>query len=288
MTTLISAIFYGISLGMLYFLMSSGFSIIYGLMRILNYSHGTLFVWGAYITYSVYSRTNSFWLGMAVSMVTIAAAGAIIEVFLLRNIKGDTVNQVLLTNGLICILYELIKVAYGARAYSPSKPEWLSGTFEVAGVVVPTFRILIIALGIVVFILIYLLLNKTKLGMMIQAGTERPRMLRASGINIRKIFTFTFCLGSALAGLAGAIGCFYFGLFPELNNQSMFLILIIVVIGGIGSFTGSLIGSLLVGIVQYGMSYFFPDFAMISCVMLMLLVLAFKPQGLLGGASNEK
>ncbi|MGI6686949.1 MAG: branched-chain amino acid ABC transporter permease [Christensenellales bacterium] len=284
----LTLIIYGISLGMLYFVLASGFSMIFGLMGVLNFAHASLFMWAAYLTYSVYQLTGSILLGIVVSIIIIVIVGALMEIFLIKNIKGSHTNQLLLTYGMIYIFDELIKIFYGTRAISPAKPDWLSGSLEVFGMTIPIYRLLIIVVGIVVFVAIELLLNKTKLGMIIQAGTEKPRMVRASGIDISKIFTLTFCLGCALAALAGGISCFFLGLYPEIGTEQILNILIVVVIGGIGSFKGSFVAGIIVGVVQYIVGYYLPSLSMASAIALMILVLIIKPEGLFeGGAVRE-
>ncbi|MCL2367936.1 MAG: branched-chain amino acid ABC transporter permease [Oscillospiraceae bacterium] len=285
----IQLLIFAISLGMLYFLLASGFSLIFGLMKVVNYAHASLFMWGGYLTWWFYGATDSFILGMLIAVVIVTIAGVLMEVFLIRNIKGIRENQILLTFGMIYIFDELLKITFGTRAISPTRPPFLTGNVELFGIELPIFRMLIIVAGIVVFIIVTLLLKRTKLGMTITAGTERPHMVRAVGINIRKVFTLTFALGCALAALGGGLSAFFLGLHPGLSIDQLFNMLIVVVIGGIGSFTGSFVAALLLALLEYFVGLYFPGFAMVASMLFMLVVLIVKPQGLLvkGGSLQQ-
>lgn len=284
----LSLIVYGITLGMLYFILASGFSLIFGLMGVLNFAHASLFMWGAYLTYSVYQWTGSFLLGIIAATIAVVIIGALMEVFLIKNIKGRHQNQLLLTYGMIYIFDEVIKIVYGTRPIVPIRPDWFSGNIQIAGMVLPVYRLFIIVIGLIVFIAVGLILKKTKLGMIIRAGTERPKMVRASGIDISKVFTLTFSIGCALAGLGGGVSSFFLGLYPEIGTEQVFNILAVVVIGGIGNYTGSFVAGIMVGVVQYVVGYFFPNLSILSTIALMLLVLIVRPTGLFkGGAAHE-
>jgi len=270
-----------LSLGMLYFLLASGFSLIFGLMKILNYAHASLFMWGGYLTWWFNTLTGSFVLAIFLAMVAVVLIGVLMEVCLIRNIRGRRENQILLAFGMIFVFDELVKIAFGTRAISPTRPPYLSGNMELFGIELPIFRVLIIIIGIVVFIVVTLLIHKTKLGMTITAGTERPHMVRAVGINIRQVFTLTFALGCALAALGGGLSAFFLGLHPGLALDQLFNMLIIVVIGGIGSFSGSFVAALLLALLEYFVGIYLPGFSMVASMVFMLAVLIIKPQGLL-------
>ncbi|QGU96358.1 branched-chain amino acid ABC transporter permease [Clostridium bovifaecis] len=281
MSTILILIVYGISLGMLYFLLASGLSLIFGLMNVLNLAHGSLFMWGAYLSFTIYKYTNSFILGLLGGAVIVAILGAIFEKFLIKPLKGKHMYQLLMTFGLIYILDEIVKMVWGTKVMVAPKPDWLNGSIDLGSNVLPYYRLFIIIAGIIVFIGVTLLLKKTKLGMIIRAGIERPHMVRAIGINVDKVFTFTFALGAAMAGLGGAVAAPFLSLYPTIGVEQIFYALIVVVIGGIGNFSGSIAAGLLVGIVQSIIGYFVPELYMLSAILIMIVTLIAKPAGLL-------
>lgn len=281
MDTILILIIYGISLGMLYFLLAAGLSLIFGLMNVLNLAHGALFMWGAYLSYTVFKYTNSYIIAILAGAAFVAILGGLIEKFLLKPLKGKHMYQLLMTFGLIYILDELVKIIWGTKVLVYPKADWLNGSINLFGKVFPTYRLFIILSGIFVFVVITLLLKKTKLGMIIRAGIERPHMVRALGINVGMIFTVTFMLGSAMAGIGGAIAGPFLSLYPTIGAEQIFYALIVVVIGGIGNFSGSLVAGLIVGIVQSIIGYYVPDLYMMSAILIMIVTLILKPAGLL-------
>ncbi len=280
MNTLLILIIYGISLGMLYFLLSSGLSLIFGLMKVLNFAHGSLFMWGAYIGYTVFKYTNSFILGILIATIVVGIMGLLMERFLIKPLGNNHMYQLLLTFGLINVLNEIVKIIWGAKVIPASKPQWLSDSVHIFGNVLPTYRIFIMIAGVMVLIMISLILSKTKLGMIIRAGIERPNMVRALGIDVSKIFTIVFIIGAMLAGLGGAIAGPFLSLYPELGVDQIFYALVIVVIGGLGSFIGSAVGGLVVGLTQSIVGYYYPALSMLITILLMLVILIVKPEGL--------
>lgn len=287
MNTVLQILFYGLSLSMLFFLLSSGFSLIFGLMGVLNFSHGSMFMWGCYFAYLAYVYTGNFWLMLIAGAVGIGVMGLLMEKFLIRPLKGNHTNQILLTFGLIYVLDELAKIAFGTRAYLVSAPEWLQGSIAVGPENIPKYRIFMIIAGVVIFIVMTLLLQKTKLGLIIRAGIEKPRMVQAIGIDVQKVFLVTFALGCALAGLGGAVAVPFMGAYPSIGTEQIFNAVAVVVVGGMGSFLGSFYASLILGFAQYIVSYFFPELAMASTLIIMLVVILFKPNGLFGGKKSE-
>ncbi len=285
---ILQLIIFSMSLAMVYFVLSSGFSLIFGLMDVLNYAHASFVMWGAYFTYWGYQRTGNFVIGLLIGIVIGVAVGAAVEVFLIRNIRGSQTNQLLLTFGLIYILNELIKIFFGTNTIFPTRPALFQKSIPMGDMLFPVYRLILIVMGIVVYILLMLLINKTRLGMTIRAGTENPKMVRACGINIRNIFTASFCIGTLLAALGGGLSCFFLGLYPDLANDQLFNILVIVIIGGVGSIQGTFFASILIGLVQYFVGYYFPALSMAASMILMIVILIIKPTGLFkAGVSNE-
>lgn len=266
---------------MLYFLLASGLSLIFGLMNVLNLAHGSLFMWGAYMSFTVYKYTNSFILGLIVGAVFVGLIGGVVEKYLIKPLKGKHMYQLLMTFGLIYILDEVVKIIWGTKVMVAPKPDWLNGSIDLGSNTLPYYRIFIIVAGVLVFVGVTLLLKKTKLGMIIRAGIERPHMVRALGINVGMIFTITFMLGAAMAGFGGAVAGPFLSLYPAIGVEQIFYALIVVVIGGIGNFSGSIVAGLLVGIIQSIVGYYVPELYMISAIAIMIVTLIVKPQGLL-------
>lgn len=283
MNLLIQIIVYGFSLSMLYFLLSSGFSLIFGLMGVMNFSHGSMFMWGCYITYFVYMSTGNIWAALLAGAIGIGVMGLLMERFLIRPLKGNHMSQILLTFGLVYILDELAKIVFGTRAYIMNPPDWLQGSIPILSENVPKYRLFMIVSGVIIFILMNLLLKRTKLGLVIRAGIEKPRMVQAVGINVQKIFTVTFALGCALAGLGGAVATPFLGAYATIGTEQIFNAVAVVIVGGMGSFSGSFYASLILGFIQYIVSYFVPELSMVSTLVVMFIVIILKPRGLFGG-----
>lgn len=278
----------GLAQGALLFLLASGLSIILGLMGVVNFTHGTLFIWGGYIYIWIFGLTGSFVLGLLGAMVVAFALGVFFEKFFVSRVYGNVPAQILITLGLQVIFTELVRVIWGATPLSIGRPDFLAGAWDVSGVVIVHYRIFLIAIGLVIAVGIHLLLNKTKIGMIVRAGVQRPDMVRALGININTYFTLVFAGGAALAGLAGALYAPLVGSMTStagMHNQV--LAFIVVVVGGMGSFIGSAGGSVLLGLMGSGVAWFAPGLATVANVGLMAIVLAFKPSGLFGLAVKK-
>jgi len=278
----VSLLLQGVSLGMLYFLIASGLSLIFGLMGVLNLAHGSLFMWGAYVAMTVYGLTGCFVLGLVGGLLAGAVLGVVLETALIRRLYGNPVGQVLLTLGLILVLDETVKLIWGPTLLPYPKPAFLAGSAEVLGRAFPHYRIFLIVLGALVWLVIHLVLNRTKVGLIIRAGVEDREMVTTLGIDVKKVFTGVFALGGALAALGGAAAGPFLLVYPQLGLNNLFPAIIVVVIGGLGSFTGSVIGGLLVGVTQSFVGYYEPQLAVAVNVALMALVLLVRPHGLLG------
>lgn len=283
---ILSLLLQGFTVGMLLFLIASGLALIFGLMGVLNFAHGSIFMWGAYVGLAVYTATGSFVLALLAGAATGAAIGALMEYLAIRPLYGRPIYQVLLTLGLMMVLDELVKVFWGPVVYSFPKPEFLSKSILIGDAIFPVYRLFMIGLGAALLAVVYLFLTRTRLGIIVRAGVEDSEMVQALGINARRIFTFVFALGGALAALGGVAAGPFIGVYPQMGLENQLGAFIVVVIGGIGSFAGSAVGSLLVGIAQVFVSYFFPQGAMALSFALMALVLLLKPEGLFGGGKR--
>jgi branched-chain amino acid transport system permease protein len=275
----------GLTLAALLFIVASGFTLIFGLLRIVNLAHGALYLFGGYIGYSVTLATGNFVLGLLASMLFVAFLGLIIDQGLLRFVRGFVLREVLLTLGVAFVLNDIALVIWGGDTFSVQVPAALRGAVRFAGIFYPTYRLFVLGLGIVVFIALWVLLNRTRLGALIRAGVDDAEMVEAMGINIRRVFLATSMLGASLAGLGGTIGGAFLTLYPTADSEILVFSLAIVIIGGSGSLVGAAIGALLVGMLNTIGQVMFPELAYFVIFGPMAAILAFRPLGLFGRAS---
>jgi branched-chain amino acid transport system permease protein len=273
----------GVALGMLVFLIAVGLSLIFGLMGVLNFAHGAIFIWGAYMGYTVYGASHSFVLAVLVGTLSGFVIGWLLERFFIRKFYGNHVAQILMTLGLMIVLTELIKVFWGPNQLGFDKPPALQGVVEIIGMPFPIYNIFTIGIGVLLLVGVHFLLTKTKYGIIIRAGVQDPEMVQALGINVRSVFSLVFAFGGALAAFGAVIAAPTLGsITPDLGMANQLNAFIVVVIGGIGNFVGAAVGSLLVGLLQTFMAYYLPEAAIAVNVALMALVLIWRPQGLFG------
>jgi branched-chain amino acid transport system permease protein len=272
----------GITFAALLFIVASGFTLIFGLLRIVNLAHGALYLFGGYIGYTVASTSGNFALGTLAAMVVVALLGIVLDQGLLRFVRGYELRQVLLTLGVAFILNDLALVIWGGDTFTVPTPEFLRGAVQFAGLFYPKYRLFVLVLGILVFILLWLLVNKTRLGALIRAGVDDAETVQAMGINIRRVFLATFMLGAALAGLGGAVGGAFLTLYPSADAEILVFSLAVVIIGGRGSLVGAAVGALMVGLLNTVGQVMFPELAYFVIFGPMALILAFRPLGLFG------
>jgi len=289
MDLLVNIILNGLSTGVLIFMLAAGLTLIFGLMDVLNFSHGALFLWGLYCGIWVYGVTDSFIVGIVASIVAGMALGFILERFIIKPVYGNHIQQILITLGAMLVLSELVKVVWGPNIIHAASPTYLQGSWELGNILLIKYRLFIIVVGFIIFAGLLFLLNKTKIGLIVRAGVMDKEMVQALGINIRKVFIFVFMLGAGMAGFAGMLfGPFSGVVYAELGLEYGILAFIVVVIGGMGSVTGSMIAALLVGVLGALAAYFTPDLALAVNFLLMIIILIFKPSGIMGakGAMN--
>ena len=262
-----------ITFGGLLFLLSSGFSLIFGLMRIPNLTHGSLFMLGAKM---------NFWLAALLATIAIALTGAFIERFLLRRLPGNELAQVLVTLGLSFIAADFCLMVWGGDPLTVATPEGLEGFARMGSLVFALYRLAIIVIAAVVAIALWLLLERTRLGAMIRAGVDDPEMARVVGIRVSQLFTIVFALGAGLAGFAGIIGAPILSVYPGLDQDMLPLALVVVILGGSGSLLGSFVGSIVIGFIYNFGQALLPELAYFVLFLPMLLVLLLRPQGLFG------
>ncbi|QAA94747.1 branched-chain amino acid ABC transporter permease [Pollutimonas thiosulfatoxidans] len=273
----------GIGLGMIYFLMSVGLSILFGLMNFVNFAHGAFYLLGAYICYEIVSRTGSFYLSMLVAPLCIAALGWILNKSLLNKVMALSHSaHILITFGIMLIIQEAVVFIWGPLPQNVPVPAELAGVFIVGNFVYPQYRLFIIVFTAIVAVLLYLLLEKTKFGSLLRASSQEAPMVSLLGVNVARIFSGGFALGGLLAGLGGVMAAPLRGVDPAMGFDALAIAFAVVIVGGLGSFTGALFGGLLVGIVQSLMSTVWPEGARLMIYCAVGAVLLLKPNGLLG------
>ena len=271
-----------IALGGLLFLLSAGFSLIFGLMRIPNLMHGSFFMLGAYFGVSLLALGINFWLAALASGAAMAVIGGVIERFLLRRLEGQILPQVLLTLGLAFIIADICLMVWTGDPWQPATPTHLQGAVQVVGLFFPIFRLVIVGVAVVIATALWLMVDWTRLGAMIRAGVDDAPIARVVGIKVSQLFTLIFALGAALAAFAGVIGAPYLSVYPGLDFEMLPLALIVVILGGTGSLLGALVGSFLIGFLYNFGQVMFPALAYVILFLPMLLVLVLRPQGLFG------
>ncbi|WP_262852889.1 branched-chain amino acid ABC transporter permease [Mumia quercus] len=288
MSTVVLLAITGLGLGALYFLVASGLSLIYGLMHVLNFAHGSFLTLGAFLGWMVADRIDATsWLGFAVSMLVGAAIGALVaaltELLLIRPLYERHIEQVLVTVGLSLATVALFEGIWGSDPRFIRGPAWLDETTGIAGARIPNDRFVVIAVAAAALIAILLFLRHTRYGMIIRAGVENRAMVTALGIDVRKSFTLVFTLGGAAAGLGGVLASHYFGyVSPSLGGSLLIFAFIVTVIGGLGSLTGAAVASVLVALLQQFANYYLSGTGDFVIVLALAAVLLVRPTGLMG------
>lgn len=271
----------GLATGMLIFLLASGLTLIFGLMSVLNFAHGGLFAWGAFSGIWVYGQSGSFIIGVIAAILTGAILGFITEKLIIRPVYGNHVQQILITLGFMLVLSEMLKVVWGPNQIAAKVPTYLAGSWEFGDVLIIKYRFFIIVMGFLIFGIFQYILKRTKIGLIVRAGVLNKDMVQALGININRVFLLVFMTGSALAALGGVLFAPYSGvIYAEMGMEFAILAFIVVVIGGMGSFPGSLFAAILVGLTGSYMAYYVPVLSLAVNMILMAIVLIFRPQGL--------
>lgn len=272
----------GLAFGSLLFILAAGFSLIFGLMRVANLSHGAYFMLGAYVGLAALDAGASFWLAILAGALVVASLGGLLERFVLRRMSGQPLAQVLVTLGIAFIIADGCLWIWSGDPRSVSVPSGFEGVFRFAGFAFPKYRLFVIVVAAALAISLWLLLERTRLGAMIRAGVDDIDMARAIGIRTSLLSSFVFCLGSALAGAGGVLAAPILSVYPGLDSEMLPLALVVVILGGVGSLTGAFIGSLIIGFIySYGQALL-PDLAYVILFLPMVLVLTLRPTGLMG------
>lgn len=274
----------GLTLGGLYFLVAAGFTLVFGLMRVVNLAHGSLYLLGGYVGWSIADATGNWLLAIIGAPLGMAVVGIILQQVLLRRIQGQDLREALVTIGVSIVAADLLLAYYGGQNYEYTLPDALNGPayLGIVDVTYPTYRLFILGVALLIGVGLWFLLKYTRLGMIIRAGIDDRDMVSAMGINVELVFAIVFGLGALLAGLAGVIGGSNLSVRPGDDGLYLLYSLIVVIIGGMGSVGGAALGALLVGLVsQYGLAYS-PTYSVLITFAMMIVVLAVRPQGLLG------
>jgi branched-chain amino acid transport system permease protein len=275
-----------ITFGGLLFLLSAGFSLVFGLMRIPNLTHGSLFMLGAYFGATfvggLLGIVFNFWVAALMAAVLVAVFGAVLERLLLRQLPGNPMAQVLVTLGVSFMIADFCLMVWGGDPLSVPTPDSLVGFIRTGPLVFPIYRLAIIVIAVIVAAALWLLLERTRLGAMIRAGVDDPDMARVVGIRVSQLFTIVFALGAGLAAFAGIIGGPILSVYPGLDQDMLPLALVVVILGGSGSLLGSFVGSIIIGVIYNFGQALLPELAYFVLFLPMLLVLILRPQGLFG------
>ena len=278
----ITQTFNGVSYGALLFLLASGLSLIFGVMRIVNLAHGSYFMLGGYVGLSVMWRTGSFPLAMLVGGLAIALIGIGMERLFLRTLAGQTLGQVLMTIGFALIFQDLALLIWGGDPYTIPVPPALSGSVRAGDLAFPTYRIFIVGVAVVVGALLWLSLDRTRIGAVIRASVDDGEMAQGVGINVPVISLGVFALGAFLAALGGVIGGAFLGVYPGADFEVLPYAFVVVIVGGLGSLPGAMVGSVLVGLLDNFGKAIFPELSYFTLFAPMALILALRPTGLFG------
>jgi branched-chain amino acid transport system permease protein len=274
--------FNGVAYGMLLFLLAAGLSLIYGLMKILNLTHGSFYLFGGYIGLSVMQRTGSFVLALVVAAAAIALIGAAIERFFLRRFHLDELPQTLLTFGFLFIFSDLSLWIWGGDPLMLDKPHFFDHSVSLGEYAYPAYRLFLIAVGAAIAGTLWWFQEHTRLGTMLRAGVDDAEIARALGINVSLLFTLVFAAGAALAALGGVLAAPELSLYPGADFDTLILAFVVIIVGGLGSLRGALAGALLVGILDDLGKAFFPQFALFTVFVPMAVILVARPTGLFG------
>ncbi len=289
----LNAVLNGITLGGLYFLVASGFTLIFGLMRNVNLAHGSLYLFGGYMGFKTVAWTGSWLFSFVVAFVAAALLGIILQYLVFRRMEGQDLRQTLVTIGISIVLADLMLWIFGGDFYQIQTPDWLVGPAQMPFVTAikssgeavymtyPIVRLAIFAASVVIGLAMWLVLNRSKIGMIIRAGVDDKDMLSSMGVPIQLVFLLVFAFGAGLAGMAGVVGGTFQSISPGEDTRFLLASLVVVIVGGMGSIPGAALGALLIGLAEQLGSVYAPTYAVVLTFLIMVVVLAIRPQGLL-------
>jgi branched-chain amino acid transport system permease protein len=280
---LVTTFLNGLTVAALYFLVASGFTLVFGLMRNVNLAHGSLYLLGAYVGFVVGEWSGSWLLAVAAGFASAALLGLLLQVAVFRFMQGQDLRQTMVTIGISIVLADLMLWIWGAQIYTFDPPAAIYGSTPLPLIKgYPTYRLVLLATSIVIGLALWWFLNRTRVGMMIRAGVDDRAMLAAAGVNVQKVFAITFAIGAGLAGFAGVVGGTALSISPGEDTRYLLASLEVVIVGGMGSVVGAAVGATLIGLAeQFGLGYA-PTYGVVFTFLIMVLVLAFRPQGIMG------
>jgi branched-chain amino acid transport system permease protein len=274
----------GLTLSALYFIVASGFTLVFGLMRNVNLAHGSLYLLGGYVGFTIAEQTGWWILAVAGGFAAAAIAGLLIQVLILRHMQGQDLRQTMVTIGLSIVIADILLWIFTGQVHQMEAPSLLQGPIRDIPVIraFSAYRLSLLGFGIVIGVFLWWLLNRTKVGAMIRAGVDDRAMLAAAGVNVNLVFAITFMLGAGLAGIGGVIGAVELSMVPGEDTRLLLASLIVVIVGGMGSVVGAAIGAVILGLAEtYGLAYA-PTYSVVFTFIILVLVLAFRPRGIMG------
>jgi branched-chain amino acid transport system permease protein len=277
----------GLTLGALYFIVASGFTLVFGLMRNVNLAHGSLYLLGGYLGFVVAEKTGWWLPAVAAGFVGAAIVGLLLQVLILRHMQGQELRQTMVTIGISIVIADVLLWIFTGQVHQMEPPAWLDGPIRGLPVInaFSAFRLSLLAFGIAIGVALWLFLNRTRVGMMIRAGVDDRAMLAAAGVNVNLVFAVTFAIGAGLAGIGGVVGAVELSMVPGEDTRLLLASLIVVIVGGMGSVVGAAIGAAILGLAEtFGLAYA-PTYSVVFTFVILVLVLAFRPRGIMGRAT---
>ena len=282
-SALAAQVFTGLVLGLIFVLLAIGLSLIFGLMTVVNFSHGAFYMLGAYFGFFLFGKTGNFWFSLVVAPLMVGVFGFLVERILIRPLYGRSPDDpLLLTFGLSLVLVEAVRVIWGKFGLTFDPPKMLAGAVDLGFTFFPLYRLFVIGITVIVLVALWLFLVKTPVGLVIRAGSRDALMVRALGFDLGKIWMLVFAIGSALAGLAGVLAGPMRGVYAEMGVTMIIESFVVVVVGGMGSLPGAVVAGLLIGQVVSLTTFFMPKMAEIMVFIFMAAVLLIRPSGLFG------
>lgn len=277
----------GLTLASLYFIVASGFTLVFGLMRNVNLAHGSLYLLGGYVGYVVAGATGWWIVALAAGFLAAALGGLVMQGLILRHMQGQDLRQTMVTIGLSIVIADILLWIFTGQVYQMEAPEWLQGPIRDIPLIraYSAYRLSLLGFGLLIGLFLWWLLAKTRVGAMIRAGVDDRGMLAASGINVNLVFAATFALGAGLAGFGGVIGAVELSMVPGEDTRLLLASLIVVIVGGMGSVVGAALGAAILGLAEtYGLAYA-PTYSVVFTFVILIGVLAFRPRGIMGRAA---
>ncbi len=275
----------GISYGMLLFLLAAGFSLVFGLMNIINLAHGSYYMLGVYIGITVYRCFGSFVLAVIGAAIAVAILGVLMQRFIFTRLRGNHLGQVLLTFGFVFIIADMSLTAWGGYAQNIPAPQLFQGATTIGEITFPTYRLLVIGVGLLVALFLWWFQEGTKLGAAVRAAVDDEEMSQAIGLNVPLTTTAVFGMGATLAAVGGVLGGPFIGTYPGVDLEVLLFALVVVIIGGLGSLRGAFVGAMVVGLLDNFGKVLFPELSVFTIFAPMVIILAIRPSGLFGRAS---